>query len=100
MFKKLFTKKDKRTNLERIIESVEEKLRDMDPNTAEYTIANTNLEMLYKTKATDKGLKNRVSRDTIWIVIGNLAGIGLIIWHERADIITTKAINFVLKGRV
>lgn len=41
-----------------------------------------------------------ISPDTILIVAGNLAGIILILGYEKMDIITSKALNFVLKGRV
>ena len=44
--------------------------------------------------------KKRVSMDTVVTVVGSLVGIGIIIWHEKADVITTKALGFVLKGRV
>jgi len=42
----------------------------------------------------------KVSPDTILIVTGNLLGILLILKYEKLDIITSKAIGFVLKGRV
>lgn len=38
--------------------------------------------------------------DTLLIVGGNLAGILLILNFERLDIVRSKAISFVLKGRV
>jgi hypothetical protein len=41
-----------------------------------------------------------VSPDTIAVVAGNLLGIILILGYEKADVITTKALGFVLKGRV
>lgn len=40
----------------------------------------------------------RVSPDTMAIVIGNLVGIALIVGHERANVVTSKALNFVLKA--
>lgn len=42
----------------------------------------------------------KVSPDTILVVAGNLLGILLILKFEKLDIITTKALSFVLKGRV
>ena len=38
--------------------------------------------------------------DTLLIVGGNLAGILLILNFERLDIVRSKALSFVLKGRV
>jgi hypothetical protein len=45
-------------------------------------------------------LKKGVSRDTVVIVAGNLLGIGLILGFERASVVTSKAMQFVLRGRV
>lgn len=42
----------------------------------------------------------KVSPDTLLIVGANLLGIMLILNHERLDIISTKALGFVIKGRV
>lgn len=42
----------------------------------------------------------KISPDTVLVVAGNLLGILLILTYEKADIITSKAINFILKGRV
>ena len=42
----------------------------------------------------------KISPDTLLVVAGNLAGILLILKIEKLDVIATKAIGFVLKGRV
>ena len=42
----------------------------------------------------------RVTPDTLIIVAGNLAGILLILNFEKLDIVRSKAMSFVLKGRV
>ena len=42
----------------------------------------------------------KVSPDTLVIVGANLLGIILILKFEQLDIITTKALSFVIKGRV
>ena len=42
----------------------------------------------------------KISPDTLLVVGGNLVGILLILNFEKMDIIRTKAISFVLKGRV
>lgn len=46
------------------------------------------------------GNKRRISPDTIAIVAGNLIGIVIILGFERGHIITTKALGFILRGRV
>jgi hypothetical protein len=57
-----------------------------------------NTEKLYKAKATERTKK--ASPDTKWVVIGQFTGIAAILWHEKANVITTKALGFVMKGRV
>ena len=44
--------------------------------------------------------KKRVSLDTALVVGGNLAGILLILNFEKLSVLTSKAIPFVLKGRI
>lgn len=41
----------------------------------------------------------RISPDTILLVAGNLVGILLILNYEKAGVITTRALNFVMKLR-
>jgi hypothetical protein len=44
--------------------------------------------------------KWKISPDTLLVVGANLLGIVLILKQEKIDIISSKALNFVLKGRV
>jgi len=93
-----FTRKDKRTKLEKEIESVLDRMSLLEPDSKEYTAMVVNLEKLYKALPT-KG-ERKVSWDTIITVAGSLLGIVLITKHEKTDIITTKALGFISKGRV
>lgn len=95
---KKFTRKDKRTNLEKEIDSVLEKMSGYQPDSSEYKIMSENLERLYKAKINER-IRN-VSPDTMAIIIGNLLGIVLILGYEKANVITSKALGFVIKGRV
>ena len=45
-------------------------------------------------------VKWKVSLDTLLVVFGNLAGILLILNFEKLDIVRSKAMNFVLKGKL
>jgi methionyl-tRNA formyltransferase len=99
MFKKI-TKKDKRTNLEKEIDSVLKKMSTYMPDSTEYTAMATNLERLYKAKANEKERSCIVSPDTIAIIAGNLLGIVLILGYEKTDTITSKALGFIIRGRV
>ena len=42
----------------------------------------------------------KINPDTLLIVAANLVGIVLILYFEKFDIVRSKAIGFVLKGRV
>jgi len=95
---KLFTKKDKRTTLEKAIDKVLTKMDTLEPDTEEYGKANENLAKLYEAKSIQA--KSGYSKDTILVVTGNLLGILLILNFERMGIITTKALSMIIKSRV
>ena len=97
MFKKI-TKMDKRTKLEKEIDCIVDIMSMYPPESREYGIIAGNLETLKKANAYDRG--RHVSPDTLAVVFGNLIGIGCILNFEKVNIITSKAMGFVLKGRV
>ena len=92
------TKFKQRTNLEKEIDNLLARMEVCSKIEDEYTTMAENLERLYKAKGCET--PNRISPDTMAIIAGNLFGILLIMNYEKAGIITTKAISFVLKGRV
>lgn len=94
MFK--FTKK-KQTKLELEIDSILTDMEDMYVDSDEYTTAINHLSKLYELKSKDKEFN--ISPDTVAVVAGNLLGILLILKHEDLNIITSKALGFVIKGR-
>lgn len=94
---KKFTKKDRRTKLEKEIESVLCNLRTMDPSSEAYTTATQNLERLHKMKSEDKF---KVSPDTVMVVAGSLIGTILVLYFERTGVVTSKALGWLMKGRV
>jgi len=98
MFFTKFTKKDKRTNLEKEIDLILFAMSNYEMTSVEYAKLIANLERLLKAKANESD--RRISPDTIAIIAGNLLGIALILGYEKANIITTKALSFVFKGRV
>lgn len=57
-------------------------------------------EMIYKLNLEAQEKKFKVKPDTLLIVAGNLVGILLILKFEKMDIITSKALGFVMKGRI
>jgi len=72
------------------------KMSDLSPESREYSAVVDQLQKLYSLKDNSKSY---VSPDTLAMVAGNLAGILLIVGHERAHVVTSKAINFLLKLR-
>ena len=89
--------KKEKTMLEKEIEAVLLDMKDMDLNSDEYEVALNHLSKLYEIKSKEK--KWNVSPDTMAVVVANLLGIILILKHEELNVITSKALNFVIKGR-
>lgn len=92
------TKKDKQTDLDKRINEVLEYMKNISPESTDYTVITENLERLYKAKASENDRK--ISSDTIAVVAGNLLGIVIILGYEKANVITSKAFSLILKGRV
>jgi hypothetical protein len=88
----------KKSKLESVIDSILDEMGKHQANSDEYGTMADNLEKLCKAKSYEK--QKGVSPDTIAIGVVNLVGIILILKHEKIDIITSKALGFVLKGRV
>jgi hypothetical protein len=82
--------------LEGEIESVLRHLSVSGVDAAEYPKALNHLEKLYQLKGEQP---DSVKKDTMALIAGNLAGIILILKHERMDIITSKALSFVIRTR-
>ena len=92
MFEKL-TKMVRRKKLEKIIN---EQLR----NLAEKAKTPAEIELVIGLREKANATKKSVSLDTVLVVLGNLAGILLILNFEKLNVLTSKAIPFVLKGRI
>lgn len=54
------------------------------------------IERLQKLK--ESNTPQQLSPDTLAIVIGNFLGIAVIVGHERAHVVTSKALSFVIKA--
>jgi hypothetical protein len=87
----------KPSNLDMVIDNALSEFGEVSVGTPEYAEKVAQLTKLYQLKEIDS--KRKVSKDTLAIVAGNLAGIVLMLSYERAHVITTKAIGFVLKPR-
>lgn len=94
----MFTPKSPNTNtvgLEKAIDNLYAELNGYTADTEEYAKITDQLKKLYKLKAKPE----RVSKDTLAVVLGNILGIVMIVGHERAHVVTSKALSFVLKTR-
>lgn len=87
-------KRDKRSDVER---KFDEKLEVELDNAGSIEDLNGIVSVMVKR---NELRKKGVSADTKLVVAGNLIGIALILGYERGHVITTKAIGFVLRGRV
>jgi hypothetical protein len=83
---------------DKILDHLEKLYRAKRDDRDLYSTMTENVERLYKAKSYEK--TRGVSPDTIITVVGSLLGIILILGYEKAGVITSKALGFVLKGRV
>lgn len=95
----MFTQKKQSepTGLQLVIDALEARLVKVQPDTDEYPKMVEQLTKLHKLKESET--PKRLSPDVVATVAGNLAGILLILQYERANVITSKALSFVLKLR-
>lgn len=82
--------------LNRAITNVHEHLTDYPPESPEYAAMADQLVKLYAQKKEIPS--NRLSNDTLAAIAANLLGIVVIVGHERANVITSKALGFVTKA--
>ncbi len=86
---------EERSGLEKAIDEVFREMARCQSNEDEYAKMVDQLSKLYSLRETPQ----RLSPDTLAIVIGNLVGIILIVGHERLHVVTSKALTFVMKLR-
>ena len=89
---KLLTKKDKRTVAEKCVDKKIEELAGKMESIEEVK----DVVGLMESRSPKK---EKIKKETLILVAGNLIGILLILCFERLNIITSKAIGFVMKGR-
>lgn len=97
MFNK--TKPENRAGLEKAIDDALLELAGLQADTPEYDRVLDKIERLYKLRLPEPEAPKPISKDTLVAVAGNLAGIILIINHEKLHVISTKATQFVGKFR-
>jgi len=96
MFNFMF--KDRRTELEKEIDSVLKWMEDVSPSTDEYTAAAENLKRLHECH---KQMKSRFVSPDMWAQIAaNLAIVVMVMKHEELNVLTSKFAQFLVKWRV
>lgn len=94
----MFTKSENEpTHLEKVIDNLLTQLEGTSVNSAEFPILVDQLDKLHKMLPKKESW---AKPDILIPVLGNLAGIIAILNHERAHVVTSKALSFVLKTRV
>ena len=83
------------TALEETIEDLLKHMRAVEEDSEQYSKMADQLVKIYALKQQDTA--PTVSPDVLATVLGNLLGIILIVGHERAHIVTSKALLFVQK---
>ena len=92
--------KDKRSNLDKEIDEILLKMSKMDKLSKEYLELVKILEVLYAARGKNYEPRKRISPDTLLLVGANLLGIALILGYEQINSVTSKALGFVVRGRV
>jgi hypothetical protein len=87
----------KNTYVDNEISRVVLALQDVDPKSDEYGAILEKLSKLQKVRQEEK--PDRVSSDTIAMIAANLAGIAIIVRHENLNVVTSKALSFILKAK-
>ena len=92
--------KEERPGLDQAIDLALAKLQEHEPDSDEYAKITDQLERLYKLQVPTAEPAKPLSKDAVFAVAGNIIGIGMILGYERAHIITSKALGFVIKSKV
>ncbi len=93
----MFTKPKPKSGLENAIDFALLDIVGRDPAGDDFARATDQIAKLHKMKEAET--PSRVSPDTLVLAATNIAGIVMIIKHEHFNVITSKALGFVLKPR-
>lgn len=91
----MFNHTDRTAGLEEVIATATQELKGHDAHSAQFATIVDQLTKLHAIQ--DKKSSNRVSKDTLAVVAGNLAGIVLILHYEQLHPVVSKALSFAGK---
>jgi hypothetical protein len=93
----MFARAKKPTQLEEAIDKAMQSLDSYGASSEEYAQILDQVAKLHKIKLDEQ--PDRVSMDTLAVISANLLGIMLIIRHEHVNVITSRAMNLVIKPK-
>lgn len=93
-----FKSESEPNRLDPVIDQLILELGGHDGESDEYTQICENLKLLYEAKANEPK-PSAVSPDTIAVIAGNIAGIAMILSYEKVNVVTSKALGFVLRTK-
>ena len=96
---KKFGKQDKRTSIDKEIDRVVEVMSITKSDSEEYKEMAINLELLMKGRSYSKDT-TKISKDVLVTGLFSVLSILIIIGYEQGHVMASKAIGFVVKGRV
>lgn len=89
-------RRTEQTVLENVLDRALRELSNHSIDSQEYAKI---LEMVVKLHKMKEEESSSVSKDTILVVAANLLGIFMILKHEHVNVITSRAMNLLLKPR-
>lgn len=90
-------KAPEKSGLDLAIDQILNEMQGYTCDEAEYDAMTDQLKKLYKLKRVDS--PEKVSKDTLALIAGNLLVALVIVAYEQKAVITTKATQFMLKSR-
>ena len=93
----MFNRKKTETRIDLAIDALLSQMEDYTGDTEEFAAMTDQLVKLYGLKKVEDPKK--IDPNTLLTVGANLTGILFIVGHERANVITSKAVQFVLRAR-
>lgn len=90
-----FINREPKTNVAPLIDAVLDQMHADGASSDEFHLHLEHLERLEALKTKDR--RKPLSRDVLAQVVGNLAGIGIIVGYEQAHVIATKAFDRLIR---
>lgn len=92
--------KNEPTELDKAITSILSRMQYVEPDSDEYATLVARLKELHSMKINERNDRNRVSADAVVTAGASILGILLIIGYEKVNVVTSKALGFVMKSKI